>query len=180
LRRWPFLAVCLAACGSPGERSDWERQQEGRLAPSDDQVALPPYPARQRLIEFDVSPTSEFRFFIDPASLSVAGGVVRYTLVARSPAGADNVSFEGMRCQSGEVRVYALGRDGAWVPAAAAWRPIEPRAAQRWHNALLNEYFCPLKEPIMNAKEGIDALHAGGHPLFQNLNEDLQRRRWQR
>lgn len=178
MRPWWFALVALAACSAPGERSDWERQQEGRQAASDESVALPPYPAAKRLVEFFVAATSEFRFFVDPASLSVADGVVRYTLVARSPAGADNVSFEGMRCNSAEVRVYALGRDGAWVPTAGAWRAIEARAVQRWHNALFNEYFCPLKDPIRTAQEGIDALNEGGHPLFHNINEDLQRRRW--
>jgi hypothetical protein len=179
LRASLLIVFALTAC-SAGERSDWERQQEGRAVPSNDAVALPPYPAPKRLIEFYVAATSDFRFFVDPASLSVADGVVRYTLVARSPAGAENVSFEGMRCNSAEVRIYALGRDGAWVPTAGAWRPIEPRAVQRWHNALLNEYFCPLKDPIANAQEGIDALQEGGHPLFRNINEDLQRRRWPR
>jgi hypothetical protein len=178
LRAWTFIVFALAACSAPGERSDWERQQEKRVGASDDAVTLPPYPAPQRLVEFFVAATSEFRFFVDPASVSVADGVVRYTLVAHSPAGANNVSYEGMRCNSAEVRLYALGRDGAWVPTAGAWRAVEGRAVQRWHNALLNEYFCPLKEPIRSAQEGIDALYEGGHPLFHNLNEDLQRRRW--
>lgn len=176
-----LLIPALAACGAPGERSDWERQHEARLASSEQTVAPPAYPVRERLIEFFVAATNEFRFFVDPASISVGdGGVVRYTLVARSAAGVDNVSFEGMRCNSAEVRVYALGRDGAWVRSSGDWRPIEPRAVQRWHNALFNEYFCPLKEPIANAREGIDALHAGGHPLFRDLNEEMVRRRWQR
>lgn len=60
--------------------------------------------------------TSEFRFFVDAATLSVSDdGIVRYVLVARSPGGVDNVSLEGMRCATSEVRIYALGRDGAWV-----------------------------------------------------------------
>jgi hypothetical protein len=36
--------------------------------------------------------------------------VVRYTVVVKSPAGAETVSFEGMRCESGERKLYAFGR----------------------------------------------------------------------
>ena len=127
---------------------------------------------RKRAVLF-VAATSEFRFFIDPASLSVGSdGVVRYVLVARSPAGVDNVSFEGMRCTSAEVRTYALGRDGAWTAKPGAWRTIEPRSVQRWHNALYREYFCPQKAPIGSAREGIDALRRGGHPFARGFSGD--------
>src|SRR5207245_2432987 len=67
------LALALAACGSkgPSDRSEWERQNEGRLAKEEAAQApdLPPYPANERLIPFFVSSASEFKFFIDRASL---------------------------------------------------------------------------------------------------------------
>jgi hypothetical protein len=164
LRRALVLAAALAACGHSAEKSDWERQHEGRLSPPEELVALPAYPARARLIEFAVAAASEFRFFIDPASLSVGDGVVRYVLVASSPNGVDNVAYEGMRCRTGEVRTYALGRNGAWVAAPGAWRTIEPGSVQRWHNALYREYFCPLREPVGSARDAIEALRRGGSP----------------
>jgi hypothetical protein len=102
-------------------------------------------------------------------------GVVAYTLVARSSAGAENVSYEGMRCASAEVRVYALGRDGAWMRSAGDWRPIAPRTVQRWHNALHREYFCPQGEAIASGEEGIDALRRGGHPFVRGLTDDIPR-----
>lgn len=37
-------------------------------------------------------------------------GIVRYVLVARSSAGTESVSFEGMRCATREVRIYAAQR----------------------------------------------------------------------
>lgn len=92
-------------------------------------------------------------------------GVVRYTLVARSPQGAESVSFEGIRCGTGEVRRYATGRaDGTWLRHGTPWRPIEARSVQRWHNALAAEYFCPGGIPIGSPAEGADALRSGGHP----------------
>ena len=174
MKRW-LLVAALAGCGHT-EKSVWERQHAGQLPPSEETATLPAYPAEQRLIEFFVAATSEFRFFVDSSSISVgADGVVRYTLVARSSAGAGNVSFEGMRCTTGEVRLYALGRDGGWVRRAGEWRAIQPRSVQRWHNALYNEYFCLQGEPIANREEGVNALHRGGNPFLRGQSEDIPR-----
>jgi CNP1-like family len=91
-------------------------------------------------------------------------GVVRYVLVARSAQGAQSVSFEGIRCSTSEFRIYATGGDDGWLRSSSPWRPIAPRAVQRWHNALRDEYFCPFGNPIHSAAEGVDALRRGGHP----------------
>lgn len=174
MRGWRVLAVALAGCGQT-PTSDWERQQEGKLAP-EAAAPLPSFPRRADLVEFDVAATSEFRFFVDAASLSVGSdGVVRYVLVARSDAGAENVSFEGIRCATGEVRIYAIGHEGRWSGKPGEWRVIQPRSVQRWHNALYREYFCPQKAPIANASEGVDALRRGGHPLARGISDDMQR-----
>lgn len=153
-----LVLLLVSACAGPALQTDEE----------------PAPPARRgELIEFYVAATSNFRFFIDANSLSVDhAGIVRYVLVARSNAGVDNVSFEGMRCTTGEVRIYAVGRDGAWVGRPTDWRPIEPRSVQRWHNALYREYFCPQREPIASASEGVWALRQGGHPLTKGLSTD--------
>jgi hypothetical protein len=164
------LLILLAACGASGPKSDWERANEEKLSPTEKQSDALPSPPQKRgeLIEFFVAATSEFRFFVDAGSLTVGNdGIVRYVLVARSSAGAENVSFEGMSCAKKAVRIYALGRDGAWVGRPTDWRPIEARSVQRWHNALFHEYFCPQQEPIYSAAEGVRALRMGGHPLFK-------------
>jgi len=84
---------------------------------------LPAYPRREALIPFFVSATTESDFLVDGASLSVADdGVVRYTLVARSRQGAESVSFEGIRCSSGEYRLYATGAGRQGTPIKAPWR----------------------------------------------------------
>ena len=180
MRHALFLAVALAACSGPGVKSDWERQHERELAltPKEEPLLLPAYPAARGLIEFPVEGASGFRFFVDPATLSVgAGGEVRYVLVARSAQGAENVSFEGMRCNSAELRVYALGRDGAWAARPGEWRSMQERSVQRWHTTLFREYFRPLKDPIANAREGVQALRDGGHPTVKGLTGDIPRGR---
>ena len=176
MTRWLALALALAGCGH-APTSDWERKQETALPAADQVPPLPRYPLSRDLVEFYVAATNEFRFFIDPASLGVGNGVVHYVLVARSGAGAENVSFEGMRCDSGEVRIYAVGRDGGWFGRPGEWRAIQPRSVQRWHNALYREYFCPQREAIASAREGVEALRRGGHPLSKGLSEDIPRAR---
>lgn len=156
--------------GNPGAKSDWERQQEALEVP-DAEVVFPAVPS-DGLIEFKVSATTTFRFFIDPGALAVTPeGIVRYTLVARSPSGVENVSYEGMRCGgTGLVRVYGFAHDGKWSPnRGAEWKEIVPRTVQRWHSELRSRYFCPNRGTIASTAEGLDALRRGGHPAVANL-----------
>lgn len=173
-----LLALLLATAGTAAAQntndtrdvtantrsSEWEERQ--RRDPSDSGVVLPALPKNENLIEFWVSNSTAFRFFIDAPSLSVdRDGVVRYTLVARSPSGVANTSFEGMRCAAGTYKVYAYEREGQWSAAVSDWRPIEPNAIQRWHNELRLRYFCANRRGALQGKEeGLDALRRGGHP----------------
>lgn len=176
---WLALAlVALAAAALPAAaqnpsgpqvrsdtgKSDWERALQERDF-KEVEVKLPAPPKAAKLIEFFPSAASSFRFFVDADSLSVgADGVVRYTLVARSSSGHDNVTYEGMRCKASSVRVYAYSNAGVWSPAQGDWKPIEARSVQRWHNELRSRYFCPVGVPIHGAAEGLNALRRGGHP----------------
>ncbi|TAK45857.1 MAG: hypothetical protein EPO29_00885 [Betaproteobacteria bacterium] len=146
-------------------KSDWELAQEERDW-REGEFALPAYPKPADLVPLEVGAATDFRFFVDATSLSVGrDGVVRYTLVARSRSGAENVSFEGIRCKSGRVRAYAFGQGGArWSARGTPWRAIEPGGAQRWHFILWREYFCPHAIAIRDVAEGVDALRRGGHP----------------
>jgi CNP1-like family protein len=151
-------------------KSDWELEME-RRGWKEGEYKLPALPKPDDLVEFYVSATTDFRFFIDRQSLSVGkDGVVRFTLLARSPSGAENVTYEGIRCSEGNYRVYAYARpEGGWRERDSEWRPIEVKTTQRWHNALWREYFCPQKVPIFDPAEGIDALRRGGHPNAAGL-----------
>jgi hypothetical protein len=149
-----------------GGSSRYDEEQE-KLNWKEAEVRLPSYPKDADLIEFQVSSGATFRFFIDAASLSVgADGVVRYTLVARSPSGVANISYEGIRCTTKSYRVYAQGTGGRWSPRQGDWRDIEARTIQRWHNVLYAEYLCPRNRPIQTAAEGVNALRRGIHPML--------------
>jgi hypothetical protein len=134
------------------------------------EAQLPPYPRSDNLIEFYVSAATPNRFFIDASSISVGGDdVVRYALLVRSPSGTTTVSFEGMRCNSAEVKLYAFGHgDNTWSKArASAWKQIRESSLNRHHAALYNDYLCVGRAPVSSAAEALGALRRGGHQLFQ-------------
>lgn len=162
-------ALLGAACSTDDSRlrSDWERENEGSLAKAQaasTDVPMPSAPREADLVEFDAGAGGrDFRFFVDRRSISVTDqGIVRYSLVARSPSGVRNVTYEALSCREREVLVHATARpDGTWSAAHPMWRPV----ARPWHRALLRDYFCPKGLPIVSAEEGVVALAQGGHAL---------------
>lgn len=131
------------------------------------EISLPAPPRQESLLAFEVSAATGNRFFIDPASLSVSlDGVVRYTLVVLAPAGGRGITYEGIRCETRERRIYASGRsDGAWSKSRAGqWSKIQEVYANRQHAALYLEYFCPAGVIVNDADEARNALRLGGHP----------------
>lgn len=87
-----------------------ERWRESTVTP-------PPKFNLDQLQPFDVSPGAALSYGIDPKTLSVGeDGVVRYVMVARSSSGALNVLYQGLRCQTGEVKTY-----GRWNNNASSW-----------------------------------------------------------
>ena len=114
------------------------------------QAQLPAAPGADALREFAVGGGSGHRYFLDTASLSAAEDrVVRYTLVIRTAGGAENVTYEGMRCDNGERKVYAFGRPGGeWSRNKhARWEPIDARGATSYHKELFFHYFCTVDGP---------------------------------
>lgn len=131
------------------------------------EVPPPAFPRPENLREFYVSPTATSTYLIDASTLSPGSdGVVRYVLVVRTAGGAQNISFEGMRCEEGSWKLYATGgSDGQWNKARISeWRPIENKPVNRYHAALSRELFCPNGIPIATADEGRNALRLGKHP----------------
>jgi len=163
-----LCAAALAACSSAEPMSDWERRNPAQLGTAQTaQLPEPPAPPRkENLIEFYVGPTASFRYFIDAASLSVfyKQKEIRYVLVARSPSGVENVSFEAIRCPDA-YRIFAVGDgSGKWTERAGEWQPIQSRTGLGWPSVLARQFFCPHRDPIQSVAEGVDALRRGAHP----------------
>jgi hypothetical protein len=155
-----IVALALAACSSPPRtESDWEKRNvQGQ--PAEEEVTPPAYPQAANLVQVRLPDADGFRFFIDRSTLTVGkDGIVRYVLVARSSEAAQNTTYEGIRCESAENRVFAVGQpDGTWVTAKSAWHPISaPR-----HLALYSDFFCPRGAPVVSTADAVRAVERGG------------------
>ncbi|MGB4466821.1 MAG: CNP1-like family protein [Azovibrio sp.] len=131
-------------------------------------VQLPPFPKDENFLSFYVSPTATNRFFLDTESLSVGSdGVVRYVLLALSDSGVRNITFEGMRCQTREWRIYAVGRpDGGWSKARSnQWKPVREQVTNRQHAALFTDLLCPDGVIAFRVSDILRALKKEGRPL---------------
>jgi hypothetical protein len=119
-RRFFVLPLVLAACAV-----------HAQLAPVDPdwrETEAPPPPAIKvdGLIPLEMS-RSALRFGVDPASVSLGSDrIVRYVVVAVSATGAVNALYEGIRCDSGESKVYARGNlSSGWTLAKdSPWRTL--------------------------------------------------------
>ncbi|SNS22347.1 CNP1-like family protein [Noviherbaspirillum humi] len=137
------LMAALAHGQQPNEGEDGD--DEGGKVWRELEVAPPAPPVAAELIPFDAGATATQTFLVDPKSISVGSdGVVRYTLVSRSAAGATNVSFEGIRCSSFEKKILAIGRpDGSWAKSRRdQWDKISLNGINRQHASLARDFFC--------------------------------------
>jgi len=110
------------------------------------EVSLPAYPVkRDSWIPFETTAVTRNRFFIDRESLLITEDrTVRYALIIESPSGVRNISYEGMRCSSAEVKTYAWGTsEGKWYAAKTPqWQPIRVDRLNGQHVTLYERYFC--------------------------------------
>ena len=150
-------AAALAACSTSPSEKELKQATEER-------APLPAYPQFDRLVPVDLG--GNYRYFIDPASISVAARtVVRYTIVARSPAGVNNVTFEGLLCRSRQHRLYGIGReDGTWAPARDSGWDAAGDSVGTYYGVLADFYFCPNGKVVTDAADALQALQLGRHP----------------
>jgi hypothetical protein len=142
-----FLIVGTAQAGQSGE---WAPDVDQNSATwQEAALQLPAIPKPENLIAVKLDASTRNTLLIDTASLALGeDGVVRYSAMVRSPTGAENVSFEGLRCETGERKLYAFGRTsgkdvGTWAPNRyAKWQPIQARLAGGYHRELFFHYFC--------------------------------------
>jgi hypothetical protein len=135
--------------------------------------ALPEYPLEENLVEFAVGAgETGLRYRIDRSQLSTDGGLVRYVLEIASPGGARNLSYEGVRCDAQEYRIYAYGvRDRFKAMPNADWRPIGANTPQHV-TELQRFYLClfklsrprPLDHIIRTLEGGVSGQESG--PAF--------------
>jgi hypothetical protein len=124
------MSLCRAglACALAVVAGSAFAQFGGAQDPDWKESAVPPPPAFNagKLVPVEVGAFSSLSFGIDPATLTLTPeGIVRYVVVASSRTGAMNAMYEGIRCASGEYKVYARYNTGS------GWNPVtEPS----WHS----------------------------------------------
>lgn len=157
--------IALVAAWPAAAQLFRDKDPDEPAAPWVELVVKPPaYPREEKLLQFTGAAAVPHRFFLDLDSLSVGeDGVVRYTLVVRSAGGATNVSFEGIRCDLRQNKIYAVGRrDGNWISARdPQWRNIDFRDANRPHSALHYGVLCQGREPVKGARDIVNNIRYG-------------------
>lgn len=141
------LAVVLVAPADAVRRRDLD-PIEG--APEEEEfrelrIAPPPYPLDADLIEFTPTGQSRNRFYVDGTTLSVGkDGLIRFVLVVRTPAKAENVTFSGVNCKTKEWKDFAYARaNREWVLyEQAQWRQIQASRTNNYRATLFDEFFC--------------------------------------
>ncbi len=155
--------VLLTACASKEFRDEFDTEKNWFEQLSQ----LPDYPDEKNLIEFDAGPMTNYQHAIDRESIKIGrDGVIRFTLVTRSPDGAKNISYEGIRCTTNERKLYAIGRaDRTWAePGLSRWQHLDYIRQFYAQRELSKNLFCPYKQIVSNRQEAIRALKAGTHP----------------
>lgn len=164
-----MISITAQAQSRSEQNSDDEKKPWQEIA-----TQLPAPPSAENLIPFYVSPTTTLKFAIDSKSLTTGSdGVVRYVLVSKSASGAENISYEGIRCESSEVKLYAFGhKDGTWGRSRRdKWTPIIEQSSNRQHAALAHDYFCDGKVIAGGTDEILDRMRRqGSNTLELNSN----------
>jgi CNP1-like family len=125
------------------------------------EIRLPKFPKPENLIATHVSGLAGFTFLVDSQSIDIGrDGVVRFVVVARSPGGAENISFEGIRCSTRERKLYAVGREnGTWFsPKVPEWVNFQASRVNSYHDSFARQYFCIERTPVLNSAKALEFL----------------------
>jgi len=128
---------------------------------ADKEADLPPFPKPQDLLIVDTGPTAKQNFAIDTKSLTVSPDhIIRYTVVATSPSGAQNISYEGIDCTTRTLKHYAFGtNDGKWVRARNdKWERVSSLSQNQLPFTLHTQYFCQAGLSVGTSKHIVERI----------------------
>lgn len=154
-----LIGVCLSFTL---QTSSYAQDEEVKKVFVESELRLPAAAEDKNLLLFHRSETQQF--FIDTKSLSIAeDGSFRYTLVAKSKAGAISTSYEGMRCETLEKRLFAFGRkDGSWSESRNHdWTSISSTDSNRHQSVLAWDYVCSYRRIVGNVDNIVQRIRKG-------------------
>lgn len=159
-----FFIFCLLGAALSAH-ADWNTVEQDELEKPESEFKVPEFDLK-RLIQLELNKTSSMQFGIDPQTIEVTSDwLVRYVVVASSPSGARNISYEGIRCQTAEVKTYARYNDGKWLPVAKpVWYPLQAMPSK---HALqfAKQAACDGKGPVRTTNQIIYQLKTG-NPVY--------------
>ena len=193
-----LLAVLMAGCAAAPEqeqvndrcagRVDADRRSEcdssARWSPEwkETRTVLPAAPREENLMLIE-APRAQagYSYFIDRKSLSLGSdGVMRYTVVARSPSGVKSAFHEGLRCFDDTVRTYGFASSDGVLRAATAghWSALANEGSRGYQDYLGNVIMCDRQGHAWAPEKAIEALEgqytSGGVRIVRSC-KDLQR-----
>lgn len=127
------LLLALSAGVASAQITNWQSPEPFRGEEKDpskvkeDDYVVPPMPARVDWREYYLNAQTRNRYYIARELLSIGSdGAVRFVSRVVSPSGTENISAEGIRCGTGERRLYAtLKPGGEWADTRGSrWLPI--------------------------------------------------------
>jgi hypothetical protein len=171
------LVLLLAGCASSQEevvdsrcagRVDADRRPECASSArwseewKESRTMLPPAPQDDDLVPIE-APRAQagYDYFIDRKSISRgADGVMRYTVVARSPSGTRNSFHEGLRCFDDTVRTYGFASSDGVLKAITTdqWRPLANDGSRGYQDYLGNVIMCDRQGYAWDPDKAVKAL----------------------
>ena len=155
------LALLFAANAAHAQLADNNPDWKESEAPA------PPALRTSGLIPLEI-PGSQLRFGIDPASVCLGSdGVVRFVVVAASAGGAVNGIYEGIRCSTGEYKVYARNTGSGWSMSGSDWRPLHAQPQSRHSLLVARTGACLGRGPNRSAAQIVRDLRAPADQRFE-------------
>ena len=118
------------------------------------ETEIPPLPEFSTLQPLQITGLPpDLELFLDTARVTVnpEDDVVRLWVYLRSKQGAENGTYEGYRCVTGEYKVYGYAtprRDPPITPAKRSnWRKARGELSTNYRKYLLQKYLCGLRGP---------------------------------
>lgn len=155
----------------------WPASAQIGYSPTDNDIvewkedATPPPPAYsdKNLIDIEMPSGSSVKMGLDPSTISVnrETGIIRYVVVARGPS-AVNAMYEGIRCDTGEYRVYARQTPGNdWsFSSDSEWKNMRGQLTYPHPYRLARDGLCLGKTVNQSEREMVRALKSPKGTLY--------------
>ncbi|WP_326544156.1 CNP1-like family protein [Pseudorhodoferax sp.] len=131
---------------------------------------VPPAPTFDvgKLVDVTVDAQGNLRYGIDPATLQLGkDGVVRYVMVARSSTGTLTAMYEGLRCSTGEYRLYARYNAGKWAQSSSTeWKSLWESTRIKHPLAFARQGGCDSRAAPSSVQEIVRRLKSPGERVF--------------